>query len=333
MEIYNDYLNLIKEAVDSDPLYQKERRSEFHTPRSPEKLYQLRSRYSNKEIAPSLAKLAGKLNRDIDFSQQLGLHPSFKHLKATNNTEEHYIVSAFIDIKGSTNLFRRFDKETIHLIVEAILKAGIHTALIFGGYVHRLQGDGLFLYYGGKNINKSEAVLQSLKMVSVYSHFIQNDLKEYFRENGIEGISVRSGIDLGDSPDVLWVNSGMGNISEVTTCSLHTSLASKMQGNANSNGVVVGDNIIKELDFEDLFTPVCHRTNDEKDRYIFEIPEKRFRYTQYDFNWTKFLKLQDFIALDRLGNVVLKKQDYSSESAEYLKPIAETNKPYFGYEK
>src|SRR5947208_2404428 len=42
---------------------------------------------------------------------KIGLHPDFKHLKGTVNTEYHYIVSVFIDIKGSTNLHKEYDLE------------------------------------------------------------------------------------------------------------------------------------------------------------------------------------------------------------------------------
>lgn len=328
MEIYEDYMNLIKDAVKRDPSSQLD--SQFFTKADRiTNLTSLNSRYSGHEIAPSLSKLAVTLQKDLDFDQQLGLHPNFRELKYNGKTEEHYIVSVFVDIKGSTNLFKRFDKETIHVIVEAILKAGIHTALIFEGYVHRLQGDGMFLYFGGKNLDKKSAINQALQMVSVYSYFIQNDLKEYFKANGIEGIFVRSGIDLGKDEDVLWVKSGIGEISEVTTCSLHTSLASKMQSFAENNGVVVGDFVVDEMGEDDLFSPVCKRTQKENDRYIFQIPEKQFRYTQYDFNWEKFLKQQEFIALDRFGLPVIKFQDKSVEKKEFLEPIARENKPYY----
>jgi|TARA_R100000501_G_C2625288_1_gene118685 class 3 adenylate cyclase len=333
MEIYKDYLNLIKDAVKKDSSSQFESKHFFSKADRINDLITLNSRYSDYHIAPSLSKLAGTLHKDLDFNQKLGLHPSFKQLKSNGKTEEHYIVSVFIDIKGSTNLFKRFDKETIHVIVEAILKAGIHTALIFNGYVHRLQGDGMFLYFGGKEINKKSAVNQALQMVSVYSYFIQNDLKEYFKSKGIEGIFVRSGIDLGKDEDVLWAKSGIGEISEVTTCSLHTSLASKMQSHAKSNGVVVGDFVVDEIEIEELFNPVCKRTRNDNDRYIFQIPEKQFRYTQYDFDWEKFLKRQRFIALDRFGLPVLKFQDKNLEHKELLEPIARESKPYFSNEK
>jgi adenylate cyclase len=119
--------------------------------------------------------------------------------------------------------------ETVWVITNTIQRAAIHTCLIFGGYVHRLQGDGLFVYFGGKNIGAELAVERSLQFASVFTYFVQEDLKKIFTEQGIEKIFTRIGVDLGYDRDVIWRMAGIGEISEVTTCSLHTSLASKMQ--------------------------------------------------------------------------------------------------------
>jgi len=202
--------------------------------------------------------------------------------------------------------------------------------LIFGGYVHRLQGDGLFVYFGNKEMNEGVAVKAALSAVSVFTHFVKTDLKEYLESVGIEYIGIRTGIDLGYEEHVIWGNSGIGEISEVTTCSLHTSLASKMQSSAEKNGVVVGAHVRNELqNGEDYFTPVASRKG-EKERYIFINKDKKFYYTQYDFIWTKFLKTLDFIAIDQYGKPVVKIKDYARPiSDSKLRPIAVQSKPYF----
>lgn len=329
-------MDVIKEAVDSDTSnYLNKGLGYPSMKRSNEQFKNLYSKISESTIAPSLRTFSTSLGKTVNFNQELGLHPSFQHLKDTNDTEEHYIVSAFIDIKGSTNLFKKFDKETVFLITNAILKAGIHTALIFGGYVHRLQGDGMFVYFGGKSISKNEAVSQALQAVSVYTYFVKNDLKEYLQSKGIENISIRSGIDLGHNNDVLWGNSGIGEISEVTTCSLHTSLASKMQSSAISNGVVVGNYIKEEvINGDEYFTTVSSRTDNENDRYIYRIDDRNFYYTQFDFNWERFLKKQKFIAIDQMGNVVIKIPETNIRplSIASLKPIADLSKPFYSNE-
>jgi len=333
MKIYNEYLQLIKDAVESDS-------SNYHfkglnypvEERSKDQFKALFNKIEQKEILPQMKVFSDGLGRSINYDQQLGLHPSFKHLKNTDNTEEHYIVSVFIDIKGSTNLFRKFSKETNFLITNVIIKAGIHTALMFGGYVHRLQGDGMFLYFGDKNTDQNKAVELALQMISVYTHFVKNDLKEYLLSQGIENIGVRTGVDLGKKNDVIWGNSGIGQISEVTTCSLHTSLASKMQSSAVNNGAVVGQYIKEAIGQVEYFAPVSARTGSENDRYIYRIDDRNFHYTQYDFKWEKFLKSQNFIATDIYGNPVLKMPS-SVKPSMGLQPIATINKPYFNDRK
>lgn len=338
MNIYKDYLETIKLAMSADRksgVSVSEGLNGFDG--SFEKSFSYRNfldKVPEKALLPSLDEFSREVGLHPNFNQQLGLHPDFAHLKKSEETENHYIVSVFIDIKGSTNLFRKYNPETVLIITNTIQRAAIHTCLIFGGYIHRLQGDGLFVYFGGKQVNMSTAVLRALQGTSVFSYFVKHDLKNLFSEQGIENIYTRIGIDIGFDRDVIWSKAGLGEISEVTTCSLHTSLASKMQSFAESNGVVVGDNVKTQVngDFHDLFKPVNNRTGNENDRYIYRIPDEGFNYTQYDFHWMKFLKKQDFISTDLQGNLSLKREkpvSYPHRSIENLAPIAVKSKPYF----
>lgn len=209
---------------------------------------------------PSLRTFASEIGLQPNYDQQLGAHPDFSHLKHTDQIEKHFIVSMFIDIKRSTNLFKRYTPETVLIITNTIQRAAIHTCLIFGGYIQRLHGDGLFVYFGGRGQASSDASERALKAASVFSYFVKHDLKELFNEQGVETIFTRIGVDYGENEDVIWAMAGIGEISEVTTCSLHTSLASKMQSNAESNGVVVGDNVKNHVISQHYFTPVSKRT-------------------------------------------------------------------------
>ena len=96
----------------------------------------------------------------------------------------------------------------------------------------------------------------------------------------------------------MWANFGVANVSELTTLSLHTSLASKMQSYAKPNGIVAGQYIKDRLQEGDAFFQVV-----EEKRYIFENDKKGFRYTQYIFDWYSFLKSLPFIGTDSQGNL------------------------------
>lgn len=332
MNIYSDYFDVIKEVAmaDKQGLFEQGLSAEHSVQRSRRTFSSINDKIRKMEPAPSLRQyynakgLAGS-----DYEQKLGLHPDFGHLKTTDKTEEHYIVSCFVDIAGSTNMFKKFSKEAVFLIINTLVKANIHTVLLNGGYVQRIQGDGLFIYFGGKRITKETAVKNALLSLSMYSYFVENELKQFLSSFGIEKISIRSGVDLGDDHEVLWGSCGIDDISEITTCSLHTSLASKMQNSAHSCGIVAGANIKEAISgSEEYFTVVSSRTKDENDRYIFRDSDKGFYYTQYDFNWEKFLKSQPGTFLDQYGKVGFRVNENTNRDIENLRPIAELSKPY-----
>lgn len=336
MEIYKDYLSTIKSAMAAD----KKANPQYHNfsgqDQELKKGYDLES-YLNEskknELLPSLQTFADVIGLSPEYNQMLGAHPDFSHLKHTSAIEKHFVVSMFIDIKKSTRLFAKYDPETVFIITNTIQRAAIHTNLIFGGYIQRLHGDGLFVYFGGKNDTRIEAAERALQAASVFTHFVSTDLKELFNNNGVETIFTRIGIDYGEDADVVWAMAGMGQISEITTCSLHTSLASKMQNSAESNGIVVGDNI-KSLVENTFYEVVSKRTGNEKDRYIFQIPESNFHYTQYDFKWYRYLKQLDYIATDINGNPKLKRKlVISDRKPELIKPIAEKSTPYYNIDE
>jgi len=331
MEIYKDYLSTIKSAMNNDPRANKGSYLNFNGSKDELEKGLKNFLLESKENIPlpSLRTFASDLGLTPNYSQGLGSHPDFSHLKHSENIEKHFILSMFIDIKGSTNLFKRYSPETVLVITNTIQRAAIHTCLIFGGYVHRLQGDGLFVYFGGKQIEQRKAVEQALNASSVFTYFVKNDLKELFNEQGVETIFTRIGMDLGENEDVVWAMAGMGEISEITTCSLHTSLASKMQGFSASNGVVVGDNIKKYMN-DEFLNAVSKRTGKETDRYIFQIPQENFNYTQYDFSWEPYLKQLDFVVTDLNGNLSMK-HSRVSRIPEQIKPIAEKSIPYYHF--
>lgn len=337
MKIFDDYLSTVKAAMAADPKSGNLNESLKYASRGLRKPFNaisLNDAVPENRLLPSLENFSRELGLYPNFEQKLGLHPDHAHLKHSDNIENDYIVSMFVDIKGSTNLFKRYVPETVWTITNTIQRAAIHTCLIFGGYVHRLQGDGLFVYFGDKKTTPELASKRALQFAAIFTYFVKTDLKQLFNEQGIEDIYTRIGIDLGYDRDVIWGMAGIGEVSEVTTCSLHTSLASKMQASAPSNGIVAGDHIKNELSgLAEFFTPVSQRTQNENDKYIFRIPTDNWNYTQYDFAWLPFLKKQDYIATDLQGVLQLKQKSTPvyDRNVSNLAPIAAVSKPFYGF--
>lgn len=326
MSVFNPYLSVIKKAVQQDPklkqrLFSSELEdSAFDT----SYIKALRNELPNsKSINESVSLIKGMGVPVVGNLPELGNHPDFKYLRNTDETEDHWIISGFIDVKDSTKLFNRFTKATVALITEGIVQASIFAVNLCDGYVHRIQGDGLMVYFGGKDKDKAESVKNALKAFAMISYFVKNDLKDFFAANSVTEIFTRAGLDLGHNNQVRWLYSGSGNAGEVTTCSLHTSLAPKMQSNAVSNGVVVGQNIVNQMTDKKYFT--------EKRNPIWEYGDGRV-YSQFDFNWDKYITDNGLGVQDRFGNIVLTIGDTDQIKPldrTYLAPIAELNKPYF----
>ena len=97
---------------------------------------------------------------------------------------------------------------------------------------------------------------------------------------------------------------------------------------AESNGIVIGENIFSISKEKDFFSSVSDRTNNSGDAFIFRNESENFFYKQYDFHWLNFLKAQDFIATDLAGNLRIKRKKNLYKDIENLKPLIRDNRPY-----
>jgi len=326
MDIFSDYSKIIQNALSKESSINERNLSSFIGDDTSKKIRNFKEERNSLKLSETskLYKIASEIGAKPLLDQAVGQHPDFIDLKDTNDTRNHYIISSFIDIRRSTNLFKKYDEETVYMITNTVQLAAIAVCTAFGGFIHRLQGDGLFVYFGRKNLNKTDAIKHSIAALSLFSHYMKTDLKRIFERNGIDAIYSTIGVDFGDDDKVLWAMAGINDTSEITTYSLHTSLASKMQGYAKANEIIVGENIKTMLNLNDdsIFNVV------EGKRYIFQDPDKNFYYTQYVLNWMKYLRRLDFIATSpNTGNLAIKSTNVNQDLSS-LKEIASANKPY-----
>lgn len=298
-EIYNSYIENITRALSSG---QKRTKTFSGLQGGPTDIFKSLNETEDKRLFRSLNDLTEISGEKTHYNQKPGEHPDFIHLKDGQSTENHYITSVFIDIKNSTSLFKKYYPDAVAYITSTIQRVAIHTCWYFDGYIQRYHGDGLFVYFGGKKIKKEDSLTQALTAASLFSYFVKDDLQKVFNEQGVENIYTRIGIDIGETEDVLWHKAGIGDCSEITTCSLHTSLAAKMQAFASENGIIVGDNVKNLLKLDSALYSVP----DEKNRYIFKIPEENFNYTQWHFDWSKYLMTLTGIEKGINGKLVIR---------------------------
>lgn len=329
MNTFSEYQNIIEKALNRNEIHKNLNESRTYSglagPVSMSK-YTMSDYITNRSqlsLSTDLTAIANKMGVVPHNNQLIGHHPHFSHLKGTTNTEKHYIISAFIDIKGSTNLFKKYDEETNMIITNTIQLAAINVCQLFGGFIQRIQGDGLFVYFGGKNVDKTKSTQHCLTALSLFSYFVKNDLKRVFEQHGIERIFTKIGVDFGDDDKVLWGVAGKENTSEIATYSLHTSLAAKMQAFAKSNEIIVGQYVKDKANFDSMLYTVV-----EDHRYIFSDQDNAFYYTQYVFDWLKYLKSSQHIATSVTGEITIKPQIATIPSITSLKEVVGGNRPY-----
>ncbi|MBL7800305.1 MAG: hypothetical protein JNL95_06220 [Chitinophagales bacterium] len=215
----------------------------------------------------------------------IGPHPDFKELADTNYIN-HHCVSVFVDIKGSTRLIEKYTLLEVRLIKDSLLTLAIQVANQFGGHVHRLQGDGIFLQFVRRNKNENDAIINALNASSILTQFVTKDLAEIMKQYELRPLKIRVGIDFGNTEQVLWSYYGIPGCNELTTTSLHTDMAAKLQSKAHDNSILIGGNIKEKLDLKTDFYSI-YETEDSKEK-VFYI-SNQFTYKFYVFNWQDYL--------------------------------------------
>ena len=163
---------------------------------------------------------------------------------------------------------------------------------------------------------------------------MKNDLKDVFLEQNVDRLYTRIGIDTGFEKDVIWHLAGMKECSEVTTCSLHTSLAAKMQNHAASNGIMLGDNVKNNAALKnDLFSIKFNEKENKEERYIFQIPEENFNYSQWQFDWGAYLKNHPAVEFGDDGKLYFRSKENNNNAQKLNRDFLNENvkgyKPYF----
>lgn len=228
----------------------------------------------------------------------IGPHPDFKDLLETNYIN-HHCVSVFIDIKGSTRLIEKYSLLEVRLIKDSLLTLSIQVANQFGGHVHRLQGDGVFLQFVRRDQNENDAIINALNATSLLTQFVTNDLAEIMKKNDLQPLKIRAGIDFGNTDQVLWSYYGIPGCNELTTTSLHTDMAAKLQSKAYDNNIIIGNNVKEKLDLKaDFYSIYENELSKEKVFYI----SKQFTYKFFVFNWKEYLLSLPFIGKSSNGN-------------------------------
>jgi len=228
----------------------------------------------------------------------IGHHPDFEHLLGTDETCRCAITTMFMDIESSTRLSRLFPLEDVRRIKNAFLRTAIQIVKAFDGHVHRIMGDAVMAYFGGRNATVEEGVIDGLNCAAVLRHFVEAVVIPRLRREGFDhDFGVRIGLDHGPDPEVLWSAYGFPEMEEVTATSFYVDVAAKLQQAAGRNRVMLGQSLRDAIDVPETLLSVRTRVRGGgRVECPFVEPNVTGRdgnpvnYRQWDFDADEYLK-------------------------------------------
>lgn len=300
----------LKREIKNKALYSEGAKKSFLENYSNRDFYNLSESINEFEYQKN--KLKQFFNRNDLFSEFIGTHPDFKDVDEQG--EKHYITSVFVDIKGSTKLaiIEGLSLEEVREIKNKILTAAITVFQVFDGHIHRLQGDAIFAYFGNKRKRKSDSIIDALNATTILQYVFKEHVSKLFKEMDYPEIKIRTGIDFGDDEQVLWSKYGIGGCTEITTTSIHTDLAAKLQHKAGANKIMIGNNVKEYIDLPREFYSIKmiqQGGQHVEEKYILEHSE--FRYKMWEFNWERYLT--NFSKIPQASFLPAPKYTYISE--------------------
>jgi class 3 adenylate cyclase len=255
-----------------------------------------------RKVQQTIRPLFGKTGEGV---VDIGDHPDFLKLKDTDNHEYHYITTLFMDVAGSTRLGRIYELTKVKRIKNGFMRLAIEIVQAFDGHVHRLQGDSVMAYFGGKFTLPEQANIDALNAASVILYLAERIVAPELEREGIDRPpGIRVGLDYGHRKDVLWSSYGYPGASEVTATSYYVDVAAKLQHAAPRNGMMIGQSLREFLDVPDelaLVRTVTSNGSPVSEPFVTpnhtDLEGKPFNYRQFEFSH------EDYLAVTSLGQI------------------------------
>jgi adenylate cyclase len=258
------------------------------------------------EIQDALRPLFGK---GSSVEPCIGDHPDFEHLKRTRATEFAPITTLFLDMEGSTRLGLVYPPDRVFRIKNAVIQSTIDIIKSFDGHVHRIMGDAVMAYFGGKTVPAEQGAIDALNCAVTLRAMIGSLIDARLPELAAQQLGVRIGIDYGPREKVLWGPYGYPGMEEVTATSFHVDVASKLQHAAGRNQIMLGQSLRDFLDVPDVLLrkKTFIKDGEEQDEpYVTPnyagADGKPVNYRQYVLNWEDYLECTDLGAVASNAN-------------------------------
>lgn len=151
-------------------------------------------------------------------------------------------------------------------------------------------GDGVMAIIGTEKRDDFLIARDAIETAMAMRYIMLNAIQPKFIEDGIPFINFRIGIDMGE---VLISRIGIEGTNHLVVIGDAANRASKLQEFAPSNGIVVGENIYRNL--HSMFYQYCREEKHEDWNWVYETQQKPYRFFSLNLNfiepseWIKML--------------------------------------------
>lgn len=201
-----------------------------------------------------------KFGKHGQMQQSFGCHPDFEGIEDKNELRYGYAITLFMDIIGSTKLGVTYTPLEVFEIKNDIIRCAIETIDSFDGHVHRIMGDAVMAFFRSDKKQNDGLVMDhaidALNCSVFLIEMMEKVVSPKLSKMGAEKIGIRIGIDYGKDEEVIWGRYGYYGSHEVTATSYHVDVAAKLQQKAPKNSILVGENFVNLLGFDEQLISV-----------------------------------------------------------------------------
>src|SRR5690554_4154938 len=235
----------------------------------------------------------------------IGTPPDFVSLEGTRITKNHYTCTLFVDIKGSTRLSLLYPLDFVFIFKNAVIQTCVEIIRSFDGHVHRLMGDAVMAFFGGRSIDKEDSIADAINCSITLRAILEESIKPWMEKKGLDAkdFGFRVGCDFGNDEEVLWGSFGYKNVGEVSATNLPVDMASKLQGLAGKNQTMLGQGLLEFINWPEKYSDIKTRGNESSKEslpvVIPNITDSNGKPLNYKMRQLSFNKSLEFSALPR----------------------------------
>ena len=241
--------------------------------------------YQESEI-PSY-KLFAKAYEAKEF--EYGGHPDYNYLADTENigkTESGTITTFFLDLRNFTKYCYFLDGSDVYKAKAAVIETVINICLMYEGHIHEIPGDGVMVFWGGKQADDIDMSQRAINAASDAMKTLEEEIiPAYNKDPKYPNIHPKMGIDYGD---VVWGAYGAEPNYEVKATSFYADIASKMMSQCKAREIAIGNSLKVHLVLG-VDDDYLEKKEPYKRQLTINGEEQSISYEIWSFNWNKYL--------------------------------------------